>query len=58
MTVLPAASSIVAVNVRVVADARFAVEPDSTIFDAAPDVSVTLVGRWSRVHDCQTAVTV
>ena len=38
--VLPAASSIVAVNVRVVADARFAVEPDSTIWVAVPNVTV------------------
>ncbi len=37
---LPAASSIVAVNVRVVADARFAVEPDSTIWVAVPNVTV------------------
>ena len=59
VTVLPAASSIVAVNVRVVADARFAVEPDSTIFEAAPDIRVTFVtGLLVAVHDRQTAVTV
>ena len=40
VTVLPAASSIVAVNVRVVADARFAVEPASTIWVAVPNVTV------------------
>ena len=40
VTVLPVASSIVAVNVRVVADARIAVEPDSTIWLAVPNVTV------------------
>jgi hypothetical protein len=39
VTVFPAASVIVAVTARVVPEARFAVEPDMTIFDAVPNVT-------------------
>ena len=57
--VLPAASSIVAVNVRVVPEARFAVAPGRAICAAAPEVRVTFVaGLLVAVQDCQTAVTV
>ena len=44
VTVFPAASSIVAVNVLFAPEVRLAVEPDNTTCDAAPGETVTLSG--------------
>ncbi len=54
VTVFPAASSMVAVNVRVAPEPRFAVDPESTICVAGPKVTVTvsvfeLVDPWVSV---------
>jgi hypothetical protein len=58
VTVLPAASSTVAVNVRVVPLERLPVAPESTIWAAAPEATEAARPVLVADQDCQTAVTV
>jgi hypothetical protein len=58
VTVFPAESSIVAVNVRVAPEARLAVDPESTILVAEPDPTSALALVLVAVQVRQTAVTV
>jgi hypothetical protein len=56
--VFPALSSTVAVTSLPVPEARLAVDPDNTIFDAVPDASVTACVLLVAAHECHLAVTV